>query len=66
MAKGTVKWFNDQKGIGFIKPDDGGEQVFTHFSAINLPIKTLKEGQRVQFEITQGPKGKIASNVQAG
>ena len=67
MALGTVMWFNDQKGFGFIKPDDGGEQVMVHYSAINLNgFKTLKEGQRVQFEIVQGPKGKIAANVQAG
>ena len=65
-ALGTVKWFNDSKGFGFVTPDEGGEDVFVHFSAINMPgFKTLKEGQRVSFEITNGPKGKQASNVQA-
>lgn len=66
MATGTVKWFNDAKGFGFITPDEGGEDLFAHFSAINMQgFKTRKEGQRVSFEITQGPKGKQASNIQA-
>jgi CspA family cold shock protein len=66
MATGTVKWFNDSKGYGFITPDDGGEDLFAHFSAINMPgFKTLKEGQKVSFEITQGQKGKQAANIQA-
>jgi len=66
MATGTVKWFNDSKGFGFVTPDDGGEDLFAHFSAINMNgFKTLKEGQKVQFEVTQGPKGKQASNIQA-
>jgi cold shock protein len=66
MATGTVKWFNDSKGYGFITPDDGSEDLFAHFSAIQMAgFKTLKEGQKVQFEITQGPKGKQASNIQA-
>src|SRR5262245_58602806 len=66
MATGTVKWFNDAKGFGFITPDDGGEDLFAHFSAIQMSgFKTLKEGQKVQFEVTQGPKGKQASNIQA-
>jgi CspA family cold shock protein len=67
MATGTVKWFNDSKGFGWITPDEGGEDLFVHFSAININgFKTLKEGQRVTFEVTQGPKGKQASNVQPG
>jgi CspA family cold shock protein len=66
MPTGTVKWFNDAKGYGFITPDDGGEDLFAHFSAIQMSgFKTLKEGQKVQFEVTQGPKGKQASNIQA-
>jgi CspA family cold shock protein len=57
MATGTVKWFNDAKGFGFITPDDGGEDLFAHFSAIQMNgFKTLKEGQKVQFEVTQGPR----------
>lgn len=66
MALGTVKWFNDAKGFGFISPDEGGEELFAHFSAIQMAgFKTLKENQRVSFEVTQGPKGKQASNIQA-
>ena len=66
MATGTVKWFNDSKGFGFITPDDGGEDLFAHFSAIQSNgFKTLTEGQRVNFDITTGPKGKQASNIQA-
>jgi CspA family cold shock protein len=66
MATGTVKWFNDAKGFGFITPDGGGEDLFAHFSAINMQgFKTLKEGQKVSFEVTQGPKGKQASNIQS-
>ena len=65
MATGTVKWFNDAKGYGFITPDDGSEDLFAHFSAIQMAgFKTLKEGQKVSFEVTQGPKGKQASNIQ--
>jgi CspA family cold shock protein len=65
MATGTVKWFNDAKGYGFITPDDGSEDLFAHFSAINMSgFKTLKEGQKVSFDVVQGPKGKQASNIQ--
>ncbi|MCS6787317.1 MAG: cold-shock protein [Thiobacillaceae bacterium] len=65
MATGTVKWFNDTKGYGFITPDGGGEDVFAHFSAINMKgYKSLKEGQRVSFEVAEGPKGKQAANIQ--
>ena len=65
MATGMVKWFNDAKGFGFITPDDKSEDVFAHFSAIKMNgFKTLKEGQRVSFEVTTGPKGKQSSNIQ--
>lgn len=65
MASGIVKWFNDAKGFGFIKPDDGEEELFAHFSAIQMSgFKTLKEGQRVSFDVVQGPKGKQATNIQ--
>lgn len=63
---GTVKWFNDAKGFGFITPDGGGEDLFAHFSSIQMNgFKTLKEGQRVTFEIAQGPKGQQALNINA-
>jgi len=65
MATGIVKWFNDAKGFGFVTPDEGGEDLFAHFSAINSNgFKSLKEGQKVSFEVTTGPKGKQASNIQ--
>ena len=65
MALGTVKWFNDSKGFGFVTPEAGGEDLFAHFSAINMPgFKSLKEGEKVSFEVVQGPKGKQASNIQ--
>lgn len=65
MATGIVKWFNDAKGFGFISSDDGSGDLFAHFSAINMNgFKTLQEGQKVTFEIVQGPKGKQASNIQ--
>jgi cold shock protein len=66
MATGTVKWFNDAKGFGFIEPDGGGSDVFAHFSAIAMEgFKTLKQGSRVTFEVTEGPKGQLAQNIQA-
>ena len=59
MATGTVKWFNDAKGFGFITPDEGGEDLFAHFSGINMPgFKTLTEGQKVSFEVEPDKKGK--------
>jgi cold shock protein len=65
MATGTVKWFNDAKGFGFITPDGGGDDLFAHFTAIqSAGFKTLKENQKVSFDVTTGPKGKQASNIQ--
>ena len=64
MQSGTVKWFNNTKGYGFITPSEGGEEVFVHFSTIEADgYKTLSEGQNVEFEVTQGPKGKQATRV---
>ncbi|MEP6791492.1 MAG: cold-shock protein [Ramlibacter sp.] len=66
MSTGTVKWFNDAKGFGFIEPDGGGADVFAHFSAIAMEgFKTLKQGSRVSFDLTDGPKGQLAQNIQA-
>lgn len=64
MAKGTVKWFNEQKGFGFITPEDGRDDVFVHHTAINQDgFKTLDEGQKVTFDVVSGPKGLQAANV---
>ena len=66
MAEGTVKWFNDAKGFGFIQPAGGGEDVFAHFSAIQMDgFRTLKQGSRVRYELVEGPKGKLAHNISA-
>jgi CspA family cold shock protein len=65
MALGTVKWFNDSKGYGFIAPEDGSEDVFVHFSSIKGDgFKTLAEGQRVRFSVTKGGKGLQATDVE--
>jgi len=64
MSVGIVKWFSNSKGYGFISPDEGGEDVFAHFSAIEMEgYKTLNEGQKVEFDISDGPKGLQASNI---
>ncbi|WP_127794365.1 cold-shock protein [Agromyces sp. LHK192] len=64
MTTGTVKWFNAEKGFGFITPDDGTNDVFAHFSAIQTSgFRTLEENQRVEFDVEQGPKGLQASNI---
>jgi len=64
MSTGTVKWFNDAKGFGFITPEDGGKDLFVHFSAIQAGgFKSLQENQKVQYEATQGTKGPQATNV---
>ena len=65
MAAGTVKWFNDAKGFGFIEPEGGGHDVFAHFSAIQMEgFRTLKQGGRVRFDLVDGPKGQLAQNIQ--
>lgn len=65
MTTGTVKWFNDAKGFGFIEPEGGGDDVFAHFSAIRMDgFRTLKQGSRVSFELVDGPKGRLAQNIE--
>ena len=64
MAYGTVKWFNDAKGFGFIEPEGGGADVFAHFSAVQMDgFRTLKQGGHVSYELVQGPKGDLAQNI---
>jgi CspA family cold shock protein len=64
MAFGTVKWFNDAKGFGFIEPEGGGADVFAHFSAVQMEgFRTLKQGSRVSYDLVQGPKGDLAQNI---
>jgi cold shock protein len=64
MAVGTVKWFNDAKGFGFIEPEAGGGDVFAHFSAVQMEgFRTLKQGSRVSYDLIQGPKGDLAQNI---
>ena len=66
MATGTVKWFNNAKGYGFILPQDGGADLFAHYSSITMPgYKTLRAGQEVEFEVEDGPKGLHAINIRA-
>jgi CspA family cold shock protein len=67
MPQGTVKWFNDEKGYGFISPDDGGDDLFVHHTGISgRGFKSLEEGDKVSYEVTQGSKGMQAINVSAG
>ena len=64
MFTGTVKWFNDAKGFGFIEPEGGGDDVFAHFSAIQMDgFRTLKQGSKVNYELVQGPKGQLAQSI---
>lgn len=65
MPAGTVKWFNDAKGFGFIEPEGGGADVFAHFSAVQMDgFRTLKQGSRVRYDLVEGPKGSLAQNIQ--
>ncbi len=65
MAWGTVKWFNDAKGFGFIEPEGGGQDIFAHFSSIHMEgFRTLKQGSRVSYDLVTGPKGELAQNIQ--
>lgn len=65
MAKGTVKWFSNAKGYGFIAPEEGGDDIFAHFSSIHMDgYRSLRQGQKVQYEVSQGPKGLLASGIQ--
>jgi CspA family cold shock protein len=64
MPAGTVKWFNDAKGFGFIEPEGGGPDVFAHFSAVQMDgFRTLKQGSRVTYDLVHGPKGDLAQNI---
>ncbi len=66
MATGTVKWFSDSKGFGFITPDDGGKDLFAHHTSIQMDgYKSLQEAQKVEFEVQTGPKGPLAANIRA-
>ena len=66
MPSGTVKWFNDAKGFGFIEPEGGGPDVFAHFSAVQMDgFRTLKQGSHVNYEVVQGPKGDLAQNIKS-
>jgi CspA family cold shock protein len=66
MAVGTVKWFNDAKGFGFIEPEGGGADVFAHFSAVQMDgFRTLKQGSKVSYDLVQGPKGDLAQNIRS-
>ena len=65
MAKGTVKWFSNAKGYGFIAPEEGGDDIFAHFSSIEMDgYRSLRQGQQVQYEVSQGPKGLLASGIE--
>lgn len=64
MATGTVKWFSDEKGFGFIEPDEPGKDLFVHYSALSGDVRSLRDGEKVEFEVEQGPKGPSAARVQ--